>query len=335
VIYPVGVIAALLLGTGYVLQQRVAATLPLDEILHFRLLFDLMRRPLWWVGMGAMIVGQLLSGLALQLANVALVEPLLSTNLLFALAIAALVSRQRPRLTEMGGAVLLSAALGIFIGVGDPHGSDDPYPPIPIVWLAVASVATAAAICVVMGKRQGLVGEAIWLAGGAGLLFGLQDAATRATIVQYDRHGFASVFVHVWVYLVLASAVVGILLAQSAFKAARLDYSLPPITAAEPIVGILLGICLLGDKVSVTIPGLALESACLLALIAGVAMIGRSPGLAAACEVPDAGGHAGPRGGAAAKPTHPPIPSPVPVPAPVPVRLERVTSRRVPPSSAP
>ena len=281
-IYLVGVLAALLLGTGYVLQQRVAVTAPLSEILHFRLLFDLMRRPLWWAGMAAMVVGQLLSGVALQLASVGLVEPLLSTNLLFALALAAFLARHRPRLTEIGGAVLLSAALGVFIAVGDPRSSHE-CAPTGTVMTAVACVTVAAAVCVLVGRGRGLVGEAIWLACGAGLLFGLQDAATRAALVEYDQHGFAALFLHVWVYVVVAAAVVGILLAQSAFKAARLDYSLPPITAAEPIAGIALGIALLGDRVSVSATGLAVESLCLLALIVGVALIGRSPGLAAAC----------------------------------------------------
>ena len=107
------------------------------------------------------------------------------------------------------------------------------------------SVAVAA--CVAVGKRRGLVGESIWLASGAGLLFGLQDAATRAALIEFDRHGLSPLFLHVWVYVVIGSAVVGILLAQSAFKAARLDCSLPPITALEPLVGIALGIGLLGD----------------------------------------------------------------------------------------
>jgi drug/metabolite transporter (DMT)-like permease len=286
VIYPVGVVAAVLLGLGYVLQQRVALTAPLSEILHFRLLFDLMHRPLWWIGMGCMIAGQLLSGFALQLATVGLVEPLLSTNLLFALAIGALLARHRPRGTEIGGAVLVSAALGVFIAVGNPRSSSSPYPPDSIVFIAVAAVLAVVAVCVFVGRRRGLVGEAICLSAGAGLLFGLQDAATRASLLEFDRHGFVAMFGHVWVYLVIAVATLGILLAQSAFKAARLDYSLPPITAAEPIAGIALGIALLGDHLSVSTGALASESACLLALVVGVALIGRSRGLAAVGRVP-------------------------------------------------
>ena len=83
-----------------------------------------------------------------------------------------------------------------------------------------------------------------------------------------------------WLYVVVTSAVIGLLLSQSAFKLARLDWSLPPIAAAEPLAGVLLGVTVLGDTVSVSVPGLAAESACLVGMVLGVALIGRSPGLA-------------------------------------------------------
>jgi drug/metabolite transporter (DMT)-like permease len=283
VVFFVGVVAALALGLGYVLQQRVAATAPLSNLLRLRLLLDLMRQKLWWAGIGCMVVGELLAGLALNMAAVAVVEPLLSTNLLFALAFAATLSRQRIKWQEVGGAVLLSASLGVFIAVGNPHSSPAPATSARVIALAVGAVVGAVALLVAVGKQRGLVGESVLLATGAGLLYGLQDAATRAALVAADRHGIASVFIHPWIYVVLGAAVIGILLSQSAFKAARLDYSLPPIAAAEPIAGVLLGVSLLGDVVSVSVAGLAVESICLVAMVAGVALIGRSDNLAAGC----------------------------------------------------
>jgi drug/metabolite transporter (DMT)-like permease len=282
-VYPVGVLGALLLGVGYVLQQRVAATAPLSELLKFELLFDLMHRPLWWAGIGCMVAGQLLSGLALQFASVALVEPLLSTNLLFALAVAALLARSRPTLREIGGAALLSGALGVFIAVGNPKGGRGREADTVPIMVAITVIVAVVVVCVAVGKRRGLVGESIWLACGAGMLFGLQDAATRAALVELDHHGVPALFLHIWVYVVVGSAVVGILLAQSAFKAARLDCSLPPITALEPLAGIALGIGLLHDRVSVTVAGLTAESLSVLAMVVGVALIVRSPSLASAC----------------------------------------------------
>jgi hypothetical protein len=133
------------------------------------------------------------------------------------------------------------------------------------------------------GLRTGLVIESVLLATGAGLLFGLQDVSTRAVLVRADHHGSASIITSPWLYVVVGSAVVGILLSQSAFKTARLDYSLPPIAAAEPVAGILLGVTLLGDQVSVSVAALLAESLCLVAMIVGVALIGRSPNLGSTC----------------------------------------------------
>lgn len=277
----VGLLAAVSLGLGYVLQQRVASTAPLDELLHFRLLFDLMRRPLWWAGICAMVVGELLGALALQLASVGMVEPLLSANLLFALLFANLLSHHRICWQEVGGAVLLSAALGVFITVGNPHGATvAPDLDNFLVYLAVGCVVGVVAVLVAVGKTRSLVGESVLLAIGAGILYGLQDAATRAALVVADHHGIAALLYYPWAFIVIGAAIIGILLSQSAFKAARLDYSLPPIAAAEPLTGIALGVTLLGDTVSVSVGALAAQAACVAAMIAGVALIARSPSLA-------------------------------------------------------
>lgn len=286
----VGLLAAVCLGLGYVLQQRVASTAPLDEMLRFRLLLDLMHRPLWWGGIGAMVVGELLGGLALQLATVGQVEPLLSTNLLFALGFANLLSHHRICWQEAVGALLLSAALGVFIAVGNSHGTTVA-PSLDHFQLYVTGgcVAGILAVLVAVGKTRGLVAESVLLATGAGVLYGVQDTGTRAALVEIDDHGLASLLYYPWGYVVVGAAILGILLSQSAFKAARLDCSLPPIAAAEPLTGVALGVILLGDGVSTSVGALAAEAACVAAMILGVTLISRSPSLADSTGTPAAG----------------------------------------------
>jgi hypothetical protein len=109
----------------------------------------------------------------------------------------------------------------------------------------VAAVVLSLAL---IGKRRGMVGKSVLLATGAGILYGLQDASTRAALLQVNRHGLAHVFARLWIYLLVAAAVGAIMLSQSGFKAARLDFLLPPIAAAEPVTGIALGIALLGTR---------------------------------------------------------------------------------------
>jgi len=284
VVFLLGFAAAVSLAMGYVLQQRAATHASRSRLLSYRLLWELMHMPVWWGGIVCMIIGQVAGGLALAFGSVAQVEPLLSSSLLFAFLIAAVLSDQRVRWSEVLGALLVSAALGVFLAVGDPHGSSSAAPNRGVIILAVCVVAGVVLALVVIGKRRDLVRESILLATGAGLLYGLQDAGTRAALQVADRHGIVTMWVNPWIYVVVAAATVGILLSQSAFRAARLDYSLPPIAVAEPVAGIALGVSLLGDVVSVSIPGLAVEAICLAAMIAGAWLIGRSTTLARACQ---------------------------------------------------
>jgi len=276
VIYLVGVAAALCLGLGYVLQQRAAALAPLEEVLSWRLLLDLLHKRTWLWGVGCMIVGQLLGGLALQLASVALVEPLLSANLLFAFVIAAVLSDRRVRWHEVGGALLLSLALGAFLLVGNPRSSKHAHPDRFWTVIALIVVAAAVTVLVIVAKNQQFIAEAVLLSSGAGLLYGLQDAATRQALLRADNNGIPRMFSSPWTYLVVASAVTGLLLSQSAFKLGSLSHSLPPLTAAEPLAGIGLGVTLLADRVAVTPGRLAVEAACGAGVILGVYLIGRS-----------------------------------------------------------
>jgi hypothetical protein len=204
---------------------------------------------------------------------------MLSTNLLFAFLIRAVIDRERPHAPELVGAVLLCVALGIFLAVADPHSS------APVAgWkgIAVSSVVIVIVVMaiVTLGRRQGPVATAILAATGAGILYGMQDASTRGAFVSLRDSGLAALPQSPWPYLLLLSAVIGVLLSQIAFRAARLDYSLPPITVAEPIVAGALGIALLGDRLAVTVPNLVIESLSLAAMITGVVLVGRSGAIA-------------------------------------------------------
>ena len=271
-VYPVGVVAALCLAVGYVLQQRAAATVPLAEVLHWRLLLDLLRRRTWLLGLGFGVVGQLLAAWALALAGLAIVEPLLSTNLLFAFAVAARLGRHRVRTPELVGAVLLSAALGGFLVAADPRHNPAPSSPRLVVVAALAASVAVVALLVVIAKRRGGRTEAVLLSTGAGLLLGLQDAATRQALLGDWTHAFRSP----WSLVVVATAVLALLLLQSAFRVGDLPWSLPPLVAAEPVAGIALGVSVLGDRVAGDPLSIFLQSLCLAGMVAGVVLVARS-----------------------------------------------------------
>ena len=109
--YATTLVAAVLLGVGFVLQQYAARQEPESRFLSWRILTDLLRKPRWLVGIACMVAGQLLAAWSLGHLELTLVEPLLTTYLLFALILAVPLSKQAVRWTEVTGALLLCAGV--------------------------------------------------------------------------------------------------------------------------------------------------------------------------------------------------------------------------------
>jgi drug/metabolite transporter (DMT)-like permease len=206
------------------------------------------------------------------------VEPLLATNLIFALAAAALFYQERLGPTEWLGAVLVSGGVAAFLLAGRPEGGGIPASG-STVWIAVLIVAGVAAGMVAVALRSPLQTKAMLLAAAAGALYGLQDALTRGSLLTLAQ-GPAALFTSWEPYLLPVIAATGILLNQSAFDAAPLRISLPATTATEPIVGIVLGVAMFDERLRVDPPALAGEVGGLVALVVGIVILGRSPFLA-------------------------------------------------------
>ena len=114
---------------------------------------------------------------------------------------------------------------------------------------------------------------------GAGLIFGIQDALTRQTLQILQSNGWDNL-VTTWApYALVGAGAIGIWLMQSAFNAGPLQLSLPAISAGEPLVGILLGVIVFGDRIQVSEGMLAVQAAGIAALVVGVIMVGRAPAL--------------------------------------------------------
>ncbi|WP_084703937.1 DMT family transporter [Phaeacidiphilus oryzae] len=281
-VFLLGVGAALFLGLGFVLQQHAAQRAPRADILSFRLLLDLMRVPEWLLGILFMVIGQVLSAMALAQGRISLVEPLLATNLLFAMGSARLLTRQTLGRAGWGGVLLLAGGVTTFIMAGQPQGGGVEADALRH-WLVFGVVAGLGLLLVSIAKRLPVFEEATLLALAAGLLYGLQDALTRLTSIRFDHGGLALTVTSWQPYAVVGIGVVGLVLVQSAFESAPLKMSLPALTAAQPLAGIACGVGFLGDRLRVTPGAMAWEAIGLLCIVLGVVVIGRHPALPDAC----------------------------------------------------
>jgi hypothetical protein len=279
VVYVLGLVAALLLAIGFVVQQQVAESEPVELSLRPRLLIDLAKRPVWLGGIGAMVAGQLCGAMALGVGDVALVEPLLACNVLFALPLSALRHGRRARAVDLLAAAVLVGGLAGFVLAGQPHGGGAAKVR-PLIWvIALGAGALAAATTVALALRVRLPGRATLFAGAAGVLFGYQDTLTRPTVERLSD-GVLRLLTDWPPYLIVASAILGLLLAQSAFEAAPLAASLPAITAAEPVTGIALGVWLYQEQLRGGLLHSSIELASLVAIVASIVVLTRSPAVA-------------------------------------------------------
>ncbi|MFJ6215412.1 DMT family transporter [Streptomyces sp. NPDC092296] len=276
-LYTYALIAACLIGLGFVLQQHAAEQAPQADMLSYRLLLDLVRIPVWLWGMGCMVAGQIFSVLALARGDLSHVEPLLATNLLFAMALARWRGGQRLGLSGWTGVLLLSGGVAAFIVAGRPEGGSAAEISALRHWLVFGSVVGAALVLVAVARHLQIVKEPPLLAAAAGLLYGLQDALTRTSSGIWSDSGFTGLVTSWEPYAIVAVAVTGLLLVQSAFEVGPLRMSLPALTAAEPLAGIACGIGFLGDRLRVTPAALAGQVIGLIAVVTGVFVLGRHP----------------------------------------------------------
>jgi hypothetical protein len=66
---------------------------------------------------------------------------------------------------------------------------------------------------------------------------------------------------------------------QSAFETAELRMSLPALTAAQPLAGIVCGVGFLGDRLHTDVGALAWEAAGLAAIVVGILLLGLHPAM--------------------------------------------------------
>jgi len=270
--------AACCLGFGFVLQQDAARRAPLSDFLSPRLLLDLMRVPSWLAGLGLMVCGMALGALALGQGEVSVVEPLLATNLLFAMALSRHRTGQQLGKQGWGGLCLLAGGVAAFLLAGEPRGGEAVSAPLRH-WLVIGVVAGLAVILTGCARHPRTPGTPVLLGLAAGLLYGLQDALTRLSGERLADDGWTALMTTWQPYAVLVLGVTGLLLVQSAFEAGPLRMSLPALTAAQPLAGIICGIGFLGDQVRTDTGALVWQAVGLAAIVAGIVLLGLHPAM--------------------------------------------------------
>jgi hypothetical protein len=274
-------VAAFLYAISAVLQQRAAADAPASTAMRPSLVLHLLREPRWLVGYGADWTAFGCEAVALALGSLLVVQPLLSTGVLFALLVDARWSRRPMGPHDRLAAGALTLGLAAFLLGGRPAGGVDQAPLGE--WLTWGTPALVlAAVGVVAGFRASGSARAVLFASTTGAAYGLTAALTKTT-TSLLGDGLLTALTAWEPYALGALAAVGVLANQSAFQAGALSAALPTQVCTMQVVGIALGVAVFGERLSTDTPAeWALVVAAVAAMTAGIVQLARSAGAAAA-----------------------------------------------------
>lgn len=278
-------LSAFFAAVGIVVRQRAARHVSAEQVMSGATVSSVLRDRLWWAGTLSAVGGYVFQAVALAHGSLLLVQPLLVSALLFALPLSARLSHQRVSAAEWAWAALLTAALAVFVLVGQPH--EGHYrPPIPAWTLALTVVVPVVVVCVVAARRTAGRVSAMLMGTAVAVLLGMIAVLTKICTHRFALGGWHGLLTEPAPYVLVALAGAVTVLQQWAFHAGALQASIPIMLVGEPIVAVLLGVVVLGEHLGVAgPPALALPVA-VAAMLAATIALGRDSG-ARAAEVAD------------------------------------------------
>lgn len=267
--------AAMSFAWAAIFQQEAAQTASNDKALRLSLIMELLRRPKWIAGISLLILGYGLQLVALAYGPVALVQPIVITELAFAVPFALARRRRTAGWREWAGIGGVLVGVCAFLIAASPQ-SGEPDTSGTSWLIALLPVAIAIAAAVRFGARSTGPVRAMSLAAAAGLAFGVLAVLTKS-ITYVARAGADQVLTSWQLYAAVVCGIGALVLSQSAYQAGPLAYSMPVVAITEPIMAVMLGATVLGEQIFLSGPVLLVEFFAVLIACTGITLLATSP----------------------------------------------------------
>jgi drug/metabolite transporter (DMT)-like permease len=245
VAYVLALLAALAFALGSVLQQR--GTLETDAAEGDpRFLTQILRRPVWLAGTACQSSGWVLQAAALDRGSLIVVQSLTTLSLVLALPLGARLTHQRIGRRVWLGALAMVVGIVAFLSVGSPSGGTAS-PSAAEWWAAGAGSATIVAVLVLLGRSRSGAARALLFGSAAGVCYAMQVSVTKVFVTLVGG-GLATYLTSWTIYVLIASALLGFVLQQSALKTGVLAPAMASSNAVTLFMSVLLGITVFGES---------------------------------------------------------------------------------------
>ncbi len=240
-------LAAFAFALGNVLQQKGTLETPAEgDDPHF--LYQILRRPVWIAGAASQGAGWVLQALALDTGSLIVVQSLTTMSLVIALPLGRRITGQATSKRVWSGAAAITAGIILFLSVGSPSGGTSS-PPASAWWSAGLSAIAIVALLGGLGRRRHGATRALLFGSAAGVAFALQSAVTKVFVAVVGQ-GLSAVLASWTIYVLVASALVGFVLQQSALKTGVLAPAMASSNAVTLFGSVVFGATVFGESLT-------------------------------------------------------------------------------------
>jgi drug/metabolite transporter (DMT)-like permease len=272
----IGVLAALAAATlyavGVALQSLDARHSHSDDVLRPGLLLGLVRRPRWLLGGVISFLGWPLQAFALSQAPLAVVQPALAFNLVVLLVIARRFTPDPVTRSDIVGALAITAGVVALTlaapGQGGDHGTRT------LVLVAILGVLSTLPLIL----REHMLRVAILLPVAAGIAFTLLAIATRLADDTFS--GDRLLACACWLAVAAFAGYAATVCEMSAMRTRSATLVVPVVVSVESVLPIIVGPLALSEHLPASTGARLALGLGLVAIVAGVSLLGRAPALA-------------------------------------------------------
>ncbi|MFG2772316.1 DMT family transporter [Streptomyces sp. NPDC048350] len=232
-----------------VLQRRAALTVRQTDSFRPGLILDLLKRPLWLVGILAVIVAGVGQAAALATGPLALVQPLFVLELPLALLLASLMSRERLPSAQWLAVAAVVAGLGVALLAASPDGNRTHVPLDRWIPALVVCAAAVVALATVGLRRPPGRARAGCLGAATAICYALTAGLMKTSMHILDDGGVTA-FLTAWqTYAFCVAGIAALLLLEHAMQGGPLVASQPALTLGDATVSLMLGILIYEENV--------------------------------------------------------------------------------------
>ena len=205
----------------------------------------------WLGGTLSSLLGFALQAAALNFGSLLLVQPITVLSLMFTLPLASRFSDRPATRWEWLWASVLTTCVAAIVVYGRPiEGVEH-----PAWWEWLAAVLAGLAVMAVLAKiaRQELRRDRALLLGvTSGIAFAYVAVFAKGLVGRLAAEGVMGVVTNGELYGLLISATLALVVQQASFGSGNINQAAPASTVTTPVVSIVLGLFLLGERFSVS-----------------------------------------------------------------------------------